>query len=361
MNISVDFRVELMNERVFFLKPCRETDEQPMLSDTQIGLNLAQGVETCAVLDLNVLNRFKQHCNRESTDLPAEVKADIEALKEQLTRPLFISAGFAFGEADESYLDELVDAYETFFASELLGYQDTPNSLPVGRERVRSRRYVALPPTEQQILSFSYLALLKVHDILLSSDYSSGEAKFDAFLEFMDGVADVVPAVEIEIAKHCFFTSTSIDDELFVNRSKAIRANFNKGGRGETRVERILNGARDIMYVRSAAYIDGRELDGRVQDTWLLTCDKGIAALCNVFYFHPMNGERAKYATTVNSVARIKDSYWRYVDRAASGLIADRSKPRRNASSLSREDHMKKLAGWALDLASTISARTGQP
>lgn len=350
-----------MKERVFFLKPCRQTDDQPVLSDAQIGLNLVQGIETCAVLDLNVLNRFKQHCNRKAADLSPEVSADIEALKGQLARPLlFVSAGFALGEADESYLDELVSAYEAYFASELPGYRDTPNALPAGRERARSRRYVALPPTEQHILSFSYLALLKVHDILLSGDYVSGEAKFDAFLEFMDGVADVVPAVEVEVAKHCFFTSTSIDDELFVGRSKAIRANFNKGGRGETRVERILNGARDVMYVRSAAAADGRELDGRIQDTWLLTCDRGIAALCSVFYFHPKDGERAKYTTTVDSVARSKDAYWRYVDRASGDLIADRSKPRRNASSLSVEEQMKRLAGRAVDLAATISARAAQ-
>ena len=350
-----------MNQRVFLLKPCRGSDEQSLLSDARIVENYKRGIETSVILDLNILNRISQHVNPDPTRSAESLAGDIIEIKKQLSKPLlFITAGFALGEADESYLDNLIAAYESFFVSDLPGYVDAPNALPAGERRKRSKRFVELPASEQLSLSFAYLALLKIHDILLSKGPVSGPAKFDDFLEFMDGVADLVPAIEVEVAKHCFFASSLIEDKAFIARSRAIRDNFNKGGRGEKRVDRILNGARDIMYLRGAAFMDGHTLDGVVQDTWLLTCDAGVAALSDEIYFVPRGGERSKYATTTNSLVREKDSYWRYVDNASDSLVARRTSSAHRASSQFSEAHVEKLRGLALALAESISARASK-
>jgi hypothetical protein len=346
-----------MNSRVFLLKPCRTTDHQPSLDHIEVKRNWSIGIETCVVLDLNVLNRFKEHVARVD-HLEPQLLGDVEAIKSALEVPhLYVTPGFALGEADEAYLDVLVNSFESFLARELPGYLDAANAIPHEKqEGRRARRYTALPVEERQLLSTAYLSLLKIHDILLKERHASPECRFDLFLEFMDRVANFVPAIEIEVAKHCFFDSTRVIDENFLKRSRLIKANFDKKGSGQTRVDRILNGARDITYLRATAARDGKPLDGRTQDTWLLTCDAGIAALNELVYFHPVEGERAKYMTTSESTVRQKDSYWRYVDRTSRELLSSRvAERKRRGDEGSAEQQLKVIAALAQELGAEVA------
>jgi hypothetical protein len=297
----------------FFIKVCRYTDEQPSFTPLDVIKKFANGVETSVVLDLNILSIM-----REAMDPSSEISADGRTLLEMrriLNTPLlFVSPGLALGEADESYLIPLHNAFEAFLQTHLQGYIDAPNATCDYAERVWSKNFNALPEVDRQFLSVSYLALLKIHDILLSSPKASGEAKFDLFLEYMDGVANFVPALESEVAKFCFSEKSILEASPFAEICKAIRDNFNKGGRGQKRVERVLNGARDLMYLRSVAMMDGKTFDGRLQNTWLLTCDKGIAALATAIYFYPKDGEASKYVTHSKYETRRNNPYWRYVD-----------------------------------------------
>jgi hypothetical protein len=192
--------------------------------------------------------------------------------------------------------------------------------------------------------------LLKVHEILVTTPAASAEAMFDAYLEYMDGVADLVPGIETEIAKHCFFKAPNGGPDPFLERSRAIRKNFDKGGAGEARVDRVLNGARDVMYLRSAAAQDGKHLDGRVQDTWLLTSDAGLAALSASFYFVPTAGERAKFTAVADSPTRDVNSYWRYVDKASNSLLAARAHARRSGQDFVDDAFIARLSRLALEL-----------
>ena len=249
---------------------------------------LSKGMQTCLVLDLNILNHFKNYQQTPIQSRSPQLVGDIAAIKKILVIPaLFIAAGFAIGEADESYVEALSQTYEDFLTAELPGYRDAPNAIPIGRERTRSRQFNSLPEQDQLFFASAQVALLKIHDILLFHQTESPEAKFDMYLEYMDRVADLVPAIESEIAKHCFFRSPANAQDPFLAQSSSIRANFDKGGRGEKRVDRILNGARDVMLLRATAMEDGKPLDGKIQDTWLLTSDSGLAALCNSIYFYP--------------------------------------------------------------------------
>ncbi|MGE8639007.1 MAG: hypothetical protein ACN6PR_10215 [Achromobacter sp.] len=307
------------------------------------------------MLDLNILNRFKDYVSTPPSDRAPPLVADIEAIKKVLIMPgLSVTGGYALGEADDAYYRDLVESYESFFLSELPRYRDAPNSIPPRQNSPASRQYHSLPKIEQQFFSMSHLSLLKINDILVSEKRASPEAKFDLFLEFMDGVADFVPAFEVEIAKHCFDKPQNSSHAFFA-RSKAIRNNFYKGGRGQKRVDRILNGARDVMYLRSAAAQDGKDLDGWIQDTWLLTCDAGLAALSQVFYFVPKGGERSQFATTTDDPTRRSNSYWRYVDKTSQQLNAYRARNIQHRKNFADESHIQRMTALSLSLSERLA------
>ena len=345
-----------MSKRVFWLKPSRPTAPMPELQPHMPMVNLSKGVQTCAVLDLNVLNRFRDHLEAPPGERSPHLPEEIEEIKKILGIPgLFVAAGFALGEADESYLDELVQSYESFFAIELPTYADAPNAIPAGRDRQRSRKFKALPTDDRQFMSVAYLALLKVHEILVCEPSVSPETKFDLYLEYMDRVADFVPGIETEVAKHCFFKTPTVSADPFLSRSHAIRKNFDKGGKGERRVDRVLNGARDIMYLRGAAIRDGKRLDGAIQDTWLLTCDAGLAALCASIHFVPFGEERAQFTAIAADPTRSASSFWRYADSAGNHILSERARGRRHGVDFGGDAHVERLSKLALELSDRLS------
>lgn len=329
-----------------------------MLDSNLIQRNLVLGIETTVVLDLNVLNSFKDFVapNQARSE---NLLRDIAAIKEVLELPgIYITPGFALGEADESYLSELRNAYEEFLRDECPTYIDAPNATNDFQERVNARKYRNLPSSDQRFYGSTYLALLKIHDILLSKEWQSPEARFDSYLEYMHGVANFVPGLETEVAKYLFCNPSEFRGTDFGIACEAIQDNFNKGGVGEKRIDRVLNGARDIMYIRSAAMMDGKSLDGRTQDTWLLTRDTGIAHFISSIYFHPAEGERSKYTAVSTNKARQANSYWRYVDRTSRLLLEDRRLNRKNVDGFADQKHIEDLANRALLLGQRIAART---
>lgn len=348
-----------MIHKVFLIKPSRTSDAMPELSIERPLAMLSKGIQTCLVLDLNILNHFKNYQQTPMQARSPQLVGDIAAIKKILGTPaLFIAAGFAIGEADESYVEVLSQAYEDFLTAELPGYRDAHNAIPIGRERTRSRQFKSLPEQDQLFFASAHLALLKVHDILFFHQTESPEAKLDMYLEYMDGVADLVPGIESEIAKHCFFRSPADAHDPFLSQSALIRANFNKGGRGDKRVDRILNGARDIMLLRATAMKDGKPLDGKTQDTWLLTTDSGLAALCNSIYFYPVEGERAKFTTTVDSPFRERNGYWRYADKASSLLFAERRSESHRRPQVDTATQLQQLRALAQELNERLARLT---
>jgi hypothetical protein len=108
------------------------------------------------------------------------------------------------------------------------------------------------------------------------------------------------------------------------------------------------------MYVRSAAFMEGRMLDGFEQNTWLLTRDEGLAQFMSSIYFFPKDGEAAKHTTLAKNSARDANSYWRYVDRATQSLIAQRSSQRMNTANFATDIHMQRLADRAKEMTRKI-------
>jgi hypothetical protein len=101
-------------------------------------------------------------------------------------------------------------------------------------------------------------------------------------------------------------------------------------------------------------------LDDKLQDTWLLTSDAGLAALCASFYFVPMDGERAKFTSVASSRTREITGYWRYVDRACSRLLAERAQARRGEQDFVDEAFITRVSNLALELNDRLT-RVSKP
>ena len=86
------------------------------------------------------------------------------------------------------------------------------------------------------------------------------------------------------------------------------------------------------------------------QDTWLLTSDAGLAALCASIHFVPMGGERAKFTTVARNPSRDVNGYWRYVDGASNRLLAERAQARRGAQDFVDDAFIARLSKLALEL-----------
>ncbi len=141
------------------------------------------------------------------------------------------------------------------------------------------------------------------------------EGKFEKYVEYMSTNADMLSAIESEVARYCFFDRTHEKNIAFKNFSEVIRDNFIKGGKAEKKLMKALNPARDIMYYRAVAMQSSRALDGKVQDTWLVTADDGLKNLSQSIYFLPgFDGSDSKAVKFVRNQSQKQSSYWRYCD-----------------------------------------------
>lgn len=293
------------------IKPSRTVDEIQPLSQADTTLNDSRGVETSVVLDLNILNMMRSVMLGEITLDEANLTDLIHFFN---SSSICITPGFAFGEADKEYVAKLRADYEKFMSRYCPGFIDTPNCTHDFGRRIRSRDFKLLGRGDRYTLVIMYVAMLAIQVINKESQGASPEKKFSAYLDFMTTEADMVSAVEAEVAKYWFFDRTRVRDESFRSRCKTIRDNFNKGGKGRGRLQYTLNYARDLAYYRFTALQDGKPLDGVVQDCWLVTADQALIELAKSIYFYPRGGEAAKFVAFVRNEEQESSEYWAYCD-----------------------------------------------
>lgn len=166
--------------------------------------------------------------------------------------------------------------------------------------------------------------MLAIQVIAKENSGISPELKFSSYVSYMTSVANVLSAVEAEVAKYWFFDRTAVTEDGFKASCKKIRDNFNKGGKGQGRLDYILNSARDLMYYRVTAISDGKKLDGRLQDTWLLTADQGLLELSKSIYFCPYEGTLAKYVSFSRHPEQVSDPYWKFCDQLLADTVENR-------------------------------------
>lgn len=300
------------------IKPTRTHAALPALDFSRAAKNSRKGIETTVVLDLNILSKMNEVVLNPNEYESSGLKPVVSMFNKL---PIVLSPGFALGEADDAYADALWNSWEVFLSRYCPTYGDTPNATKDKNNHGRGRKFERLPDGDRHMQSIAYLAILAIHVIAKRDEHLSPEGKFEAYVDFMCSRADMLSAVEAEVARYCFFDRTTEKNIAFRNFSETIRKNFMKGGVPEIRLEKALNSARDINYYRVVATCSNEELDGKIQDTWLLTADEGLKNLTQSIYFVPgFDGSDSKAVKLVRNQSQKASAYWQFCDE----LFADR-------------------------------------
>lgn len=307
-----------------FIKPTRSHAKLPSLDFSRTAKNSTKGVETTVVLDLNILSKMKDVVFNSNAYESSGLRSVISKFNKL---PLVLTPGFALAEADEAYTDILWGSWEVFLSIYCPAYADTPNATRDKNNHGRGRKFITLPVGDQRMQSIAYLAILAISVIAKRDEHLPPEKKFEAYVDFMCSRADMLSAVEAEVARYCFFDKSTETDIAFRNSSETIRKNFMKGGgTPEVRLEKALNSARDINYYRVVATLSNKELDGKIQDTWLLTADDGLKRLAESIYFVPdFDGSYSKTVKLVRNQSQKTSKYWKFCDMLFADSIAKRN------------------------------------
>lgn len=305
------------------IKPSRTHANLPELDISRAKKNHQKGIETNVVLDLNILSKMNEIVLDPDKYETSGLKATVSMFNRM---PLVLSPGFAISEVSNEYLDALWSSWEVFLSTYCPNYVDASNATKEKRVDGRGKKFEKLPDGDRHMQSIAYLAILAIHVIAKRSVHLSPERKFEEYVEFMCTRADILSAVEAEVAKHCFFDRTTEKSIAFRNFSEIIHKNFMKSGASEIRLRNALNSARDINYYRIVAARSNESLDGKIQDTWLLTADEGLKNLAQSIYFVPgFDGSDSKAAKIVRNQSQKTSSYWRFCDEFLSERLVLRN------------------------------------
>lgn len=296
-----------------FIKPVHHHDKPPVFSSGKANKNRKRGIETSVVIDLNIISKMKDVIQKKVSYSDSGLAC---VVKEFNKSSLCLSPGFSFSEVARESYKELYSSFELFLKIYCPTYIDAPNSIALPLDKEYERSFNVLPLNEQYVHSISYLAMLLIQLIIKKFKCLTPEEKFEKYVDYMVSNADVLSAIETEVAKYCFCDPSRYDDILFKGFCKKIRDNFAKGGGGkEYIVKNALNSASDIIYYRVVAIQSNEELDGVTQDTWLLTADEGLKYIAQSIYFLPsFDGCDYKAVKLVRNKLQKESSYWNYCD-----------------------------------------------
>ncbi len=311
------------------IKPCRTTSKSPRLNNAKTIKNFKSGKETSLVFDLNILSKMHEVMQGEVSLKESGLAELVKFLNS--TNALCPTPGFAIKEVDASYLKTITKSFDMFLSKYCCSYMDHPNGTKNYLESEdNAREFNELSLVERQLNSIAYLGILKIQLICRKSPSLEPYDKFKKYIQFMSLKADMLGAVEAEAAKYVFFDLGEIKDIRFKNFSKSIKDNFKKGGNSHGKLlQKCLNSARDIMYYRLTANISNEIVDGKLQDTWLLTGDEGLLNLSRSIYFNPQKGSSdSKHVSFVRHSEQKKSDYWILCDDLFHSTVAMREAER---------------------------------
>ncbi|NKI74110.1 hypothetical protein Dpoa2040_001343 [Dickeya sp. CFBP 2040] len=295
-----------------FIKPVHSCDRNPTFSAGKVNKNKRKGIETSVVIDLNILSKMNDIIQGKISYNDSQLHYVVKQFNKA---SLCLSPGFSFSEVDRSYYKELQNSFELFLKIYCPSYIDSPNSVALPSDKDYDRSFKELPLGEKYLHSISYLSMLLIQTITIKYNHLTPEQKFTKYVEYMISNADILTAIEAEIAKYCFYDSSNCKDIAFKQFCKTIRSNFCKGGKKEYIIKNALNSASDIIYYRVVAIQSNEKLDGVVQDTWLLTADEGLKSIALSIYFVPsFDGCDYKAVKLVRNGLQKESTYWNYCD-----------------------------------------------
>ena len=306
--------MDMNNFNPRIIKPSRLQSKSPELKRSRCIKNHLKNVETSLVFDLNILSKMnKVVCGEISINQSGLV--GLVTILNKLPA-LYLTPGFAIAEISHEYLHTVTNSYEVFLDKYCPSYDDAPNATHDYKNlNSKPTEFLKLDKSEKYLNSISYLGILRIQ-IEERINQGSQYDKYNEYLSYMINIADMVGVVESEVAKYVFSDYSQIKDQKFKIFSSKIKKNFKKTSSDpKEALKKCLNAARDIMYYRTTADRSNEYIDGKLQDTWLITADDGLCNLTDSIHFLPnMDNSDSKYVSYIRCKEQKKSDYWNYCD-----------------------------------------------
>lgn len=318
----------ILSFTIKIIKPCRTEDTTPILDSTRTSSNMVRGIETALMLDLNVLSKMHKVIIRDNSYEESGL-VDFISLINNLTG-IYLEPGFATYEVAPKMRRDLCTSFDKFLSLYAPKFIDAPNAtydfLNEENSMEENINFHNLSEGEKFICAIPYLSMLVIWFINAQYPNLKPKEKYCNYIEYIKTVVNTIGAVENEIAKFIFFDTNECSDINFKKTCKIIRENFNKKPQNKNFKQIVkdrLNIARDIAYYRLTALKSNQYLDGKLQDTWLVTGDDGIKELSDFVYFIPHIESDSKYIQYSRNQVQKESDYWIYCDTLsdAIGLI----------------------------------------
>lgn len=322
-----------MVAQFFFIKPRRaEPDEIPALDKNLCLSNNEKGIETVVFLDLNILAEMSRVVNNKLS-LQSSYLSEVASFFHNLPH-IVLAPGFALLEASNEYKKSMNVDFNLFLQRYLPQFIDAPNISNEFFENEDSRSFNNLIEIEKRLCAITYVSLLKIHFIARNFKDAKPIEKFERFIRYMDGKANIVGAFEAEIAKYCFFDHSVIKDRREQDECVSIVKNYMKKSKSkEELLANCLNATRDLMLYRAVALQDKVMLDGTLQDTWLLTADKGIKTLSEAIYYteNPDQKNMPVVSKARDAKRYLAYDYWNEADEIQGSILSLRASRRKES------------------------------
>ncbi len=274
------------------IKGSRLTDTHPLLSTDVVMHNMREGIETCLVLDLNVLADMEDVVFGRRT--LEETGLDKVVFLLNSTQGLVLVPGFGLGEVSTPYLASRLAGFEAFLTTYCPTYGDAPNATKRSLQRRLENQkvygcFADLPERQRFILAPFYASVLKTRLLALDETRLPAEKFFD-ILRFHCDDLDYLTLIPLELAKYVFCQIPGITHAPFRELCAKMRRILvkEKPKSSSDLFKSCLNATYDLFYYLSSCMGGSPHLalDGHRQDLWIFTGDEGLACLADAIYYH---------------------------------------------------------------------------
>ncbi|MBK0055616.1 hypothetical protein [Stenotrophomonas sp. S39] len=279
--------------RIAAIKASRKPGDFPELSFNRLRRNQDSGIETTLLMDCNVVIHMR---NAVQVSDEVERNKSIKALtplaaflRECSERQLryTVSPFFGLNEMRSTEAGAAVSALDEFSRIFGLHWIDADNAVAGDPTTLglTDRGFLQLPDDVQHFVSAPYAGLLLM--LIVARDVQADPVtKFRRYLRLYRRLINVTSIREITIARF-LFAPEPVEGTRFHDIWKPIVLNFTGRKKLTTKLHNrsdhldraASNGALDLQLLNAANLSDYTGVDGRRQDTWVLTGDLKLAAL----------------------------------------------------------------------------------
>lgn len=317
-----------------FINPCRaESTEMPVLTASYCEQSLRKGKIVQVNLDNSSIQRMELLSNDPTYDEARKV--GLAPLVNLLQTSSVALTAIGVIEMPDRYIDRARQAHESFCRNFWPGHKDSDDSSNKSFDPSSTQQKVdfkSLSDKARATYGTSYVSMLHIQHVLHAYEQSSPQEKFEAYLNGIISMIDIVSGFELEIAKYAFFPIQRADRKIipdaFFKRRKDLKANFfSRGSTLEKCRSNAFDAAMDIYWLNvSNSTEDMQEgiLIGKKKfllDNWVATNDQKLYRISHdinhIFY----EGSQLKKLEVTREPELRALPYWCFVDQRANAIL----------------------------------------